>query len=72
MMTKLWQQWSFMTALIQWNKKKRIWTSDIEEMAKDLIPLAESTNAGEALMTTDHDDKWEFIMGFRKKNKYWT
>ena len=35
--------------------------SDIEEMAKDLIPLAESTNAGEALMTTDYDDKWECI-----------
>ena len=32
--------------------------SDIEEMAKDLIPLAEETNAGEALMTTDYDDKW--------------
>ena len=46
--------------------------SDIEEMAKDLIPLAESTNAGEALMTTDYDDKWEFIMGFRKKKKYRT
>lgn len=28
--------------------------SDIEEMAKDLIPLAESTNAGETLMTTDY------------------
>ena len=46
--------------------------SDIEEMAKDLIPLAESTNAGEAFMTTDYDDKWEFIMGFRKKKKYRT
>ena len=46
--------------------------SDIEEMAKDLIPLAESTYAGEALMTTDYDDKWEFIMGFRKKKKYRT
>ena len=47
-----------MIVLTQWNKKKRIWTSDIEEMTKDLIPLAKSTNAGEALMTTDHDDKW--------------
>ena len=46
--------------------------SDIEEMAKDLIPLAESTNAGEAVMTTDYDDKWEFFMGFRKKKKYRT
>jgi hypothetical protein len=46
--------------------------SDIEEMAKDLIPLAELTNAGEALMTTDCDDKWELIMGFRKKKKYRT
>ena len=40
--------------------------SDIEEMAKDLIPLAERTDAGEAVMTTDYDDKWEFFMGFRK------
>ena len=46
--------------------------SDIEEMAKDLIPLAERTNAGEAIMTTDYDDKWEFFMGFRKKKKYRT
>ena len=46
--------------------------SDIEEMAKDLIPLAESTNAGEALMSTHSDDKWEFIIGFRKKKKYRT
>ena len=46
--------------------------SDIEEMAKDLIPLAERTNAGEAVMTTDYDDKWEFFMGFRKKKKYRT
>jgi len=37
--------------------------SDIEEMAKDLIPLAESTNAGETLMSTDYDDKWEFELG---------
>ena len=43
--------------------------SEIEEMAKDLIPLAEENNASEALMTTDYDDKWEFIMGFRKKKK---
>lgn len=41
-------------------------------MAKDLIPLAESTNAGEAVMSTDYDDKWEFFMGFRKKKKYRT
>ena len=45
---------------------------DIEEMAKDLIPLAEEKNAGEALMTADYDEKWEFIMGFRKKKKYRT
>ena len=43
--------------------------SEIEEMAKDLIPLAESTNASEAVMTADYDDKWEFFMGFRKKKK---
>ena len=43
--------------------------SDIEEMAKDLIPLAESTNAGEALMTTDHDDKWSLSWDSgRKRN----
>ena len=46
--------------------------SDIDEMAKDLIPLAESKNASEALMTADYDDKWEFFMGFRKKKKYRT
>lgn len=46
--------------------------SDIEEMAQNLIPLAEENHAGEALMTTDYDDKWEFIMGFRKKKKYRT
>ena len=46
--------------------------NDIEEMAKDLITLAEVKNAGEALMTTDYDDKWEFVMGFRKKKKYRT
>lgn len=46
--------------------------SEIEEMAKDLIPLAESTNASEAVMTADYDDKWEFFMGFRKKKKYRT
>ena len=34
--------------------------------------LAEKVNAGEALMSTDYDDKWEFIMGFRKKKKYRT
>ena len=31
--------------------------SDIEEMARNLIPLAEETNAGEALMTADYDEK---------------
>ena len=46
--------------------------SEIEEMAKDLIPLAESKHASEAFMTTDYDDKWEFFMGFRKKKKYRT
>ena len=46
--------------------------SDIEEMAKDLLPLAKSTNAGEAVMSTDYDDEWEFFMGFRKKKKYKT
>ena len=46
--------------------------SEIEEMAKDLIPLAESTNASEAVMSADYDDKWEFFMGFRKKKKYRT
>ncbi len=41
--------------------------SDIEEMAKDLIPLAESTNAGEAVMSTDYDDKWEFLWDSGRK-----
>ena len=46
--------------------------NDIEEMAKDLIPQAEESNAGQVLMTADDDEKWEFIMGFRKKKKYRT
>ncbi len=46
--------------------------NDIEEMAKDLIPQAEESNAGQVLMTADYDEKWEFIMGFRKKKKYRT
>lgn len=40
--------------------------NDIEEMAKDLIPLAEENNAGEALMTADYDEKWEFLWVFLK------
>ena len=46
--------------------------NDIEEMAKDLIPQAEESNAGQVLMTADYDEKWEFIMGFLKKKKYRT
>lgn len=46
--------------------------SDIEEMARNLIPLAKESNAGQAIMTTDYDDEWEFFMGFRKKKKYST
>ena len=37
---------------------------DIEELAKDLIPLAEENNASQAIMTADYNDKWEFFMGF--------
>ena len=29
--------------------------NDIEEMAKDLIPQAEESNAGQVLMTADYD-----------------
>ena len=36
---------------------------DIEELAKDLIPLAEENNASQAIMTADYNDKWEFFMG---------
>ena len=41
---------------------------EIEELAKDLIPMAEEQNASQAIMTADYDDKWEFFMGFRKKS----
>lgn len=45
---------------------------DIEELAKDLIPMAEENNASQAIMTTDYNDKWEFFMGFRQNKKYKT
>ena len=45
---------------------------DIEELAKDLIPLAEENNTSQAIMTADYNDKWEFFMGFRKKKQYRT
>ena len=44
----------------------------IEELAKDLIPMAEEKNASQAIMTADYDDKWEFFMGFRKKKHHRT
>ena len=31
---------------------------EIEELAKDLIPMAEEQNASQAIMTADYDDKW--------------
>ena len=43
---------------------------DIKELADYLIPMAESTNAAKAEMTTEYDEKWEFYMGFRKIKKY--
>jgi len=45
---------------------------EIDELAKDLIPIAEEQNASQAIMTTDYNDKWEFFMGFRQKKKYRT
>ena len=45
---------------------------EIEELAKDLIPMAEEQNASQAIMTADYDDKWEFFMGFRKKKYHRT
>ena len=30
---------------------------EIEELAKDLIPMAEEQNASQAIMTADYDDK---------------
>ena len=45
---------------------------DIEELAKDLIPMAEENNASQAITTADYNDKWEFFMGFRKKKQYRT
>jgi len=46
--------------------------SNIEEMAKHLIPLAENIHASEVLTTADYDDKWEFVFGFRKKKNHKT
>lgn len=43
--------------------------NDIEKLAKDLIPLAESINSGETLVTTDYNDEWDLVIGFRKKKK---
>ena len=45
---------------------------NIEELARDLIPMAEEKNASQAIMTTDYDETWEFFMGFRKKKHYST
>ena len=45
---------------------------EIEELAKDLIPMAEEKNASQAIMAADYDDKWEFFMGFRKKKHHRT
>ena len=43
--------------------------SDIEKMAKSLLPMAESMNAGETLVTTEYNDEWDLVMGFRRKKK---
>lgn len=45
---------------------------DIEELAKNLIPMAEENNASQAIMTADYNNKWEFFMGFRKKKHHRT
>ena len=45
---------------------------EIQELAKDLIPMAEEKNASQAIMTADYDDKWEFFMGSRKKKHHRT
>ena len=45
---------------------------DIEELAKDLIPLAEENNASQAIMTADYNEKWEYFKGIRKKKQYST
>ena len=43
--------------------------SDIEELAKSLLPMAESMNAGETLVTTEYNDEWDLVIGFRRKKK---
>ncbi len=42
---------------------------DIEELAKAMLPMAESMNAGKTEIKFDYDDKWEFFCGFKKKTK---
>lgn len=43
--------------------------NDIEKLAKDLLPMAESMNAGETLVTTDYNEEWDLVIGFRRKKK---
>ena len=41
----------------------------IEELAKSLLPMAETMNAGETLVTTEYNDDWDLVMGFRRRKK---
>ncbi len=42
---------------------------DIEEIAKMMLPMAESLNAGESKITIDYDEEWKFFYGFKRKTK---
>ncbi len=42
---------------------------EIEELAKTMLPMAESMNAGETTINVDYNDEWEFFCGFRRKTK---
>ncbi len=42
---------------------------DIEELAKTMLPMAESFGAAETKIKVDYNDEWEFFYGFRRKPK---
>ncbi len=42
---------------------------EIEEIAKMMLPMAESLNAGESKITIDYDEEWKFFYGFKRKTK---
>ncbi len=41
----------------------------IDEIAKAVLPTAESFGAAETKIKIDYNDEWEFFYGFRRKPK---